>query len=377
MFNEIETVEQLRALLTAQSDLRKVVVQNVDVRAVGDLLVKVRAEGAVFLGCTFDVALLTHVMTTGGTVFPDLPGLEFKPYRHSLYTPDELLEGYEPGNPKSLVTTTRDAKIYLQYQASKSAQGLLDALAQRLHDHAIDDALGDLLSDPKLPRKVVAIMGGHAMKRGEPSYRDVARIAQRLTARGYFLVSGGGPGAMEATNLGAWLAGDDEAALDATIAAMERAPTFRDEGWLELALEARARAKKGHESLGVPTWFYGHEPSNVFSTHIAKYFSNSLREDGLLAIAHHGVVFAPGAAGTIQEIFQDAAQNHYGVFADVSPMVLFGSRYWKEEKPVWPLLTSLARGKQYEKMIAVEDDIEAIVRFVETHPPLGYEATAH
>ena len=377
MFNEIETVEQLRALLMAQSDLRKVVIQNVDVRPVGELLTKVRAEGAVFLGCTFDITLLTHVMTTGGTVFPDLPGLEFRPYRHSLYTPDELLEGYEPGNPKSLVTTTRDAKIYLQYQASKSAQGLLDALAQRLHDHAIDDALGDLLNDPKRPRKVVAIMGGHAMNRGEPSYRDVARIAQRLTARGFFLVSGGGPGAMEATNLGAWLAGEDDAALDATIAAMQKAPTFRDDGWLELALEARTRAKKGHESLGVPTWFYGHEPSNVFSTHIAKYFSNSLREDGLLAIAHHGVVFAPGAAGTIQEIFQDAAQNHYGVFADVSPMVLFGTRYWKEEKPVWPLLSALARGKQYEKMIAALDDIDAIVSFVEAHPPLTYEIAPH
>jgi predicted Rossmann-fold nucleotide-binding protein len=216
------------------------------------------------------------------------------------------------------------------------------------------------------------------MKRGEASYRDVARIAQRLTAAGFFMVSGGGPGAMEATNLGAWFAGEDEAALDTAIAMMQKAPTFRDEGWLELSLEARGRATAGgHESLGVPTWFYGHEPSNVFSTHIAKYFSNSLREDGLLAIAHHGVVFAPGAAGTIQEIFQDAAQNHYGVFADVSPMVLFGSRYWKEEKPVWPLLSALARGKQYEKMIALEDDIDRIVSFIETHPPLTYEIAAH
>lgn len=377
MYNEVETVEQLRALLATKSDLRKVVVQAVDLRPVAAELKKLSADGAVFLGCTFDVELLTHVMTTGGTVFPDLPGLQFEPYRHSLYTPDELLHGYEPGNPKSLVTTTRDALIYLQYQASKAQHGLLDALAQRLHDHAIDDALADLLTDATRPRKVVAIMGGHAMKRGEPAYRDVARIAQRLTARGFFLVSGGGPGAMEATNLGAWMAKAGEAELDAAITRMARAPTFRDEGWLELALDARAATTGGSESLGVPTWFYGHEPSNVFSTHIAKYFSNSLREDGLLAVAHHGVVFAPGAAGTIQEIFQDAAQNHYGVFADVSPMVLFGSRYWKEEKPVWPLLTALARGKQYEGMIAVEDDIDAIVRFVETHPPLAYQLAGH
>ena len=41
---------------------------------------------------------------------------------------------------------------------------------------------------------------------------------------------------------------------------------------------------------------------------------------GLLAIAKHGVIYAPGSAGTIQEIFQDAAQNHYSSFGPPSPM---------------------------------------------------------
>src|SRR5687768_10215140 len=140
MYAEIETVEQLRALLGARSDLRKAVVQSVDTTAVKNELLRTRAEGAVFLGCTFDTQLLAHVLETGGTVFPDLPGLEFKPYRASLYAPDELLDGYEKGNTDSLFTTTRDAKIYLQYQASRESCGLLDALAQRLHDHAVDDA---------------------------------------------------------------------------------------------------------------------------------------------------------------------------------------------------------------------------------------------
>src|SRR5687767_2208369 len=125
MYVEIETEVQLRALLGARSDLQKVVVQSVDLRPLGAELRRVRAEGAVFLGCTFDPELLDHVLSTKGTVFPDLPGLEFKPYRPSLYTADELLEGYERGNPKSLFSTTRDAKIYLQYQASRAAGGLV------------------------------------------------------------------------------------------------------------------------------------------------------------------------------------------------------------------------------------------------------------
>ena len=71
----------------------------------------------------------------------------------------------------------------------------------------------------------------------------------------------------------------------------------------------------------MPTWFYGHEPTNLFSVHVAKYFSNSIREDGLLAIAEHGIIFSPGSAGTTQEIFQDATQNHYATFGTISPMV--------------------------------------------------------
>lgn len=374
MYVEIETAEQLRALLAARSDLRDVVVQAVDLLPFATALRRVSAGGAVFLGCTFDAELLAHVTGTGGTVFPALPGLEFTPYRASLYTPDELLEGYVPGDPSSLFTTTRDARIYRQYQASRDVAGLLDALAQRLHDHAIDDALEDLLADPKSPKRVVAVMGGHATRRTDPVYGEVARLARRLTAKGYFLVSGGGPGAMEATNLGAWLAPRDERELDAALVTLARAPTYRDAGWLESALEVRDRSSGGAANLGIPTWFYGHEPTNLFATHVAKYFSNSLREDGLLAIAHHGVIFSPGSAGTIQEVFQDAAQNHYGTFGDVSPMVLFGARFFSEEKPVWPLLRALAEGRQYAGMIASLDDVDAVVRFIEEHPPVPYRA---
>jgi predicted Rossmann-fold nucleotide-binding protein len=368
MVVEIDSQEKLRALLAVRRELRGVVVQAVDLRPLAAELAGIPAAGAVFLGCSFDPELRAHVLDTGGTVFPELPGLEFRPYRASLYTADELLDGYRRGEPRSLFATTRDARIYRQYRASRAAGGLLDALAQRLHDHAIDVELHDLLEER--PHKAVAIMGGHSMPRDAPAYRDVARIAHRLAARGYFMVSGGGPGAMEATNLGAWLSRRDEAEVDAAVARLQAAPTYRDDGWLELALDVRAATAGGAASLGIPTWFYGHEPSNVFATHIAKYFSNSLREDGLLAIARHGVIFAPGSAGTIQEIFQDAAQNHYATYLDVSPMVLLGKRYWTEARPAWPLLRELARGRAYEELLAIEDDVDAVVRFIEEHPPL-------
>ena len=117
-------------------------------------------------------------------------------------------------------------------------------------------------------------------------------------------------------------------------------------------------------SLGVPTWHYGHEPPNVFAGEIAKYFANSIREDGLLAIALAGVVFAPGSAGTIQEVFQDAAQNHYESFGIVSPMVFLDEVYWTERKPVYPLLRDLATGYSYGELVTAVDDAATAVEFI-------------
>ena len=114
---------------------------------------------------------------------------------------------------------------------------------------------------------------------------------------------------MEAGNLGAWLAPADDSALDDAIETLAAATDFSTQEYLDASIAVVERYPDGAESLAIPTWFYGHEPTNDFATAVAKYFSNSIREDGLLAIATHGVIYTPGAAGTIQEVFMDATQN--------------------------------------------------------------------
>jgi len=96
-----------------------------------------------------------------------------------------------------------------------------------------------------------------------------------------------------------------------------------------------------------------------------------LRGDGVLAMAKYGVGLAEGRAGTGQEIFQEACQNHYVTAGVASPMVFYGVRYWTRELPALPLLASLSRGRLYEPMIAASDDVDAIVRFIESHPPVA------
>lgn len=172
---------------------------------------------------------------------------------------------------------------------------------------------------------------------------------------------------MEAANLGASFASRSASAVDDAIRSLSDAPHYTDPGYIEAALSVRRHDADRCESLAVPTWFYGHEPSNLFSTHIAKYFANSIREDGLLAIATCGVVFAPGSAGTIQEVFMDAAQNHYETFGPASPMVFFDRTYWTETKPVFPLLRQLAADAPHADHLMATDDVDGIVETLERY----------
>jgi len=119
-----------------------------------------------------------------------------------LYTTEDLLGGWAVDDPLSYAATL-DARVF----SSAAIVGLRvpasDDTARRraLHDHAITWALNQQIKG----RRVVAFMGGPRLGRNEPAYALVADIAWRLSRQGYLVVSGGGPGAMEAAHLGARL----------------------------------------------------------------------------------------------------------------------------------------------------------------------------
>ncbi len=375
MYTEIHTLEELRAHVDKHECLDCVVCQDLDLREETPMLTRLSADGGAFLGCDFEDEALAHIIKTGGLVFPKLPNIPYRPYRSSLYTIDELMQGYKKGEQDSYQFKALDSTIYNHFAGFKQTDGplpLLEALSQRLHDLAIDDALHELLQQHS---KIVAIMGGHQMKRNEPAYRDVAIIARGLTQAGYFVATGGGPGAMEAGNLGAWMSDYSIDDLDAAIRILSSEIDYKLIKYLDVGFEVTEKYPKGEESLAIPTWFYGHEPTNQFATHIAKYFANSIREDILLAIATSGVIFSPGSAGTIQEVFMDAAQNHYGSFKVVSPMVFFGEQFWTKENPVFPLLQQLSQSRQYGELLSISDSPEDIVAFIKANAPVVYKHT--
>ena len=147
---------------------------------------------------------------------------------------------------------------------------------------------------------------------------------------------------------------------------LSQADHYKDDQWLSQAFRVIKKFRLLEDetqpiSVGIPTWLYGHEPPTPFASHIAKYFANSVREEGLLAMASGGVIFSPGGPGTIQEIFQEACQNHYNSYGNISPMIFLNRSYWGEEKPVFPLLQHLAKGREYGELLGISDDVEDIV----------------
>jgi predicted Rossmann-fold nucleotide-binding protein len=201
-----------------------------------------------------------------------------------------------------------------------------EAIAERLHDTSIGFAIDRFLSVAikRNQKPAVGFMGGHDTLRGKPEFRQVAMIARALRLKGFTIISGGGPGLMEAANFGALMAPYNDAQIEAALTTLKSKPDPTHQAdWVQSAAQVRAcllpkwnsREKPGSESLGVPTWYYGNEPPNLFASHTGKYFYNSVREDGLVTIAAGGIVFGPGSAGTVQEIFQDVPINSLTIIA--------------------------------------------------------------
>lgn len=372
---ELETLEQFDEFLEGHRSLTDTACQGLDLTGRSWQLIESDVRGAFFLGCRLEPSALEYLNDHGAFVFPALDRVPYHSFRSSLYSADELYAGYIVGDHASY-SGTLDAKAYEAHKRTAESLEVVSTLAERIHDHAIDNALHRYLAE-RGTDSIVAIMGGHGLRRTDETYVQVARLGRALTQAGFFLATGGGPGAMEAANLGAWMSAHPPEALDDALAVLATAPAYLPVGeWLDTAFQVRehwplpVHAEHGRRpgsSLGVPTWHYGHEPPNVFATDIAKYFANSIREDGLLAIALAGVVFAPGSAGTIQEVFQDAAQNHYESFGKASPMVFLDTAYWTSTKPVYPLVEQLAAGHAYGDMLAAFDDVASVVEFLSAH----------
>ncbi|MEU7753154.1 hypothetical protein [Micromonospora sp. NPDC049171] len=380
--DEIQTRDEFdRQLATGRLTGLTVQGLRLDLAPVPDLT-GIEVAGTLFVGCRFasrDVG--ADLVRRGANVVPPFSGLPYPTQPAHLYTPEDLAAGFAEGG----FTGMYDTRVYDHFRAHGGAlPDVREALGQRLHDHGVDNALADatrIWLARHGPQSVVGIMGGHAVRRGSPAYRMAAVLGWELARADRLVVTGGGPGVMEAANLGAYLADRPAAELTEAIDLLAGAPDFTDHHrYTATALAVRQRyagvpRQRGGDDLAwaragglaIPTWLYGHEPANLFAGRIAKYFSNAIREDTILRLARGGIVFAPGRAGTVQEVFQAATKTYYGTDGASGAYIFLDRGYWTAELPVEALLRPLLAASPFGDLsstIHLTDDVHEAVRLL-------------
>lgn len=347
--------------------------------------------GVGFVGVTYGWGILgNEKFTTVNAVDKIASAVEapkqvpypFDPGRAKLYTVDELWTGFDPDMNKN---TSLDAEIFRYFKTKSKYNPRLEELqAQRSHDGGIEYAVDDLLGtdDTSYPtgKRPVMILGSHSKLRSDPWFARVARLTYDLARANFFVCSGGGPGLMEAANLGAYMAtnytkGELNDALDILRLSQEPAPgdarkQYEMPDYWEVAQRVVERFPNGGESLGVPTWFYGHEGANIFCRWIAKFFSNGLRESKMTSIGHFGSIFTPGGPGTSQEVFTDAAENAYHSFQWLSPMIFFN----EESEPNVAKMMDVVNQQtspdyRSQEMLLRSTNAQQIIDFLNDKPP--------
>ena len=188
------------------------------------------------------------------------------------------------------------------------------------------EKLGDI-------KDAVAIFGSARTPTSDPAYLQAVKTAKLLAAAGYPIVTGGGPGIMEAANKGAVEGNGLSIGCN-----------------IELPHEQGTNAYV-RRSLFFRFFF-------VRKTMFAKY-----------SMAF--VVF-PGGYGTLDELFEALTLIQTGKVS-VFPVVLFGKAYWQGLVD-WLRQTMLAEGKinpEDLNLFHVTDDPEEVVKIIDSAKRAG------
>ncbi len=176
-------------------------------------------------------------------------------------------------------------------------------------------------------KRGVSIFGSARMSKGNHYYKAVMKISELLSKKGFSIITGGGPGIMEAANRGAQKGKGISIGLNIEIP-REQAPNK----YLDKRLDFR--------------YFFARKVMFV------KYSV--------------GYVITPGGFGTMDELFEALTLMQTGKIRRF-PIVLFGKDYW-DGLIKWMKETLIPSGtidKGDMELFTIADDPEEAVRIIE------------
>ncbi|MEM6277068.1 MAG: hypothetical protein AAF714_08960 [Pseudomonadota bacterium] len=111
---EISDITSFEAWVKKTPECKPAAIQDLDLTKQGKLITGKQFPNSIFLSCDMDTAVAGHIVQTGGVVIPDLKGFKFQVHRKSLYTVNDLFDGFDINNPKGY-ESTYDFKVYKEY----------------------------------------------------------------------------------------------------------------------------------------------------------------------------------------------------------------------------------------------------------------------
>jgi uncharacterized protein (TIGR00730 family) len=175
----------------------------------------------------------------------------------------------------------------------------------------------------------VSVFGSARIGRGDPSYRTARTLARKLAKRGYAIITGGGPGIMEAANRGA-----------------------RDAGGVSVGCNIELPFEQG---------------LNEFVTLGMEFRYFFVRKTMFVKYAEAFCIF-PGGFGTLDELFEALTLIQTGKVQHF-PVVLFGKSYWRGLLD-WLKKTPLVEkkiGREDLGLFTITDDVDEAVSVILAH----------
>ncbi len=173
----------------------------------------------------------------------------------------------------------------------------------------------------------VAVFGSARLGTDHPSYAAAESVGRRLAEEGFTVITGGGPGAMEAANKGACQAGGVSVGLG-----------------IELPWES-----------GLNEWV-------DVGVHFRYFFARKT----MFVKYSQGFIVLPGGLGTLDELFEAATLAQTGKITSF-PIVLLGSAFWSGMVD-WLRQTALAEGtinqSDIDRLVVTDDVEEAVALMV-------------
>lgn len=177
----------------------------------------------------------------------------------------------------------------------------------------------------------ISIFGSARTKANHPEYTKAVEIARRLIDEGYGIITGGGPGIMEAGNKGATLQNGVSVGLN-----------------IDLPFE------QGNNSFIDPDKNLNHRYFFVRKVMFVKYAQ--------------GFVVMPGGFGTLDELFEVLTLIQTNKISPV-PVILFGKDYWRGLVD-WIVNTLVAQGKVSEidlDLFLLTDSVDETIEYINNY----------